>query len=99
MVTSYLDGVLQIANVFLAIIAGIIAVSLFNISHKQKHLKPWRSLIICLILFAIEEIFGALYAFNIYAHPFITHLIPSIILIVLMYVLFSQIEVSEKWRI
>lgn len=82
---QYFEGVLQIANVFLAVVAGFIAASLFRVSHKRDLLKPWKALIIALILFAIEEIFGALNAFQLLAPSFITHLIPTFILLLLIY--------------
>lgn len=96
---NLLDGIIQIAVVFLSIVAGILAISLFKISHKLEHLRPWRPLIICLILFAIVEVLGALSAFKIFVSSWLTHVIPSLILIVLMYALFLQIMEAEKWRV
>ncbi|HLD06252.1 MAG TPA: hypothetical protein VJC16_01825 [Candidatus Nanoarchaeia archaeon] len=95
---SSLDGIIQIAVVFLSVVAGGIAISLFRTSHTMSYLKPWRPLIIGLVLFAVEEILGALAAFNIYRSPFLTHVIPSAILIILMYALFLQILEAQKWR-
>lgn len=95
----YIDGIIQIAIVFLSIIAGIFALSLFKVSHKVEHLRPWKPLIIALFLFAIIEILGALSAFKIFVSDWLTHVIPSVILILLMYALFLQIMEAEKWRI
>lgn len=95
---SYIDGVLQIAVVFLSMVAGIVAISLFKVSHKQEHLKPWKPLIFALVLFAIEEILGALAAFNIYKSSYLTHIIPSAILLILIYSLFLQIMEAKKWE-
>lgn len=91
---QYFEGVIQIANVFLAIVAGIIAASLFRVSHKQSLLKPWKTLIIVLILFAIEEIFGALNAFTILEPSFITHIIPTFMLLLLIYSIDMQIKLN-----
>ena len=90
---------MQIANVLLAIVAGVIAITLFKISHQQEHLRPWRPLILALVLFAIEETLGALVAFNIMSPTFLTHIIPSLILVVLMYALFLQILEAHKWPV
>lgn len=96
---SYIDGMLQIAVVFLSVVAGIVAISLFKASHKQEHLNPWKPLIICLVLFAIEEVLGALEAFNIYTSAYLTHVIPSAILLILIYALFLQIMEAKKWSV
>lgn len=94
---SFVDGMVQIADVFLAIVAGLVALSLFKASHKLEHLKPWKPLISCLILFMIEEVLGALAAFNIYESAFLTHIIPSAILLLLIYALILQISEAKKW--
>ena len=95
----YLEGLLKLANLFLSLIAGIIAISLFKVSHENKHLNPWRILIIALIFFAIQEIFGALRAFGIYDSPYLTHIVPTAILGLLIVALVMQIYVhkGEKW--
>ena len=82
---EYLAGVLQIANVFLIIIAAFFALSLFKVSHKTKHLRPWKILILVAVLFAVEEILGALLAFNKISPTFLTHLIPSIMMVLLIF--------------
>ena len=77
---DYFEGILKLSNVFLSLIAGFIAVGLFKVSQKRKDLSPWRLLVVVLILFAVLEIFGALRAFKIFESPFITHLIPTVML-------------------
>lgn len=91
MAIDFITGVLQIANVFLAIVAGVIAASLFQAS-SQKQLRPWRPLIAVLILFAVEEILGGLRSFNIYANPWITHVVPSFMFGFLIWALIRQIN-------
>ncbi len=93
---AYFAGVLQIANVFLAVVAGFIAASLFRVSHRQMLLKPWKTLIIVLILFAIEEIFGALNAFHLMEPSFITHLIPTIMMFLLIYTIDLQTKLNTN---
>lgn len=88
---EYLEGILKIANVFLSLVAGFIAVSLIRASAKKKALKPWYLLIIVLVLFAIQEVLGALRAFNMFSTPYLTHIIPTIILGLLIWALALQI--------
>ena len=92
---GYVEGVLQIANVFLIIVAGLTAITLFKVSGAKKHLRAWRPLIIVLILFAVEEILGALRSFDIYSTPHLTHIVPSLMLGFLIYALTQQIIVSK----
>lgn len=95
---QFIEGVLQIANVFLSIVAGIIAASLFKSTTKHKLLKPWRCLIAVLILFAIVLIFGALRSFNIFESTFITHIIPTAMLALLIAALLQQIRISSQTK-
>ena len=97
MAIDFTTGVLQIANFFLAIVAGLIAASLFAVS-KKSELKAWKPLAIALVLLALEEIFGGLRSFNIYSNPWITHVIPSFILGFLIYALVLQIETVRGTR-
>ncbi len=90
---EYIPGVLQIAAVFLSVVAGLIAATLFEIS-KKKDLIAWRPLAIALVLFALEEIVKALRSFGIWSTPYLTHVIPSFILVFLIWSLIRQIEVS-----
>jgi len=93
---NYLEGLLKIANVFLSMIAGIIAISLFKVSHQRKHLRPWKILIVVLVLFATQEILGALRAFEIFSSPYLTHIIPTAILGLLIVTLLLQIGVHKS---
>ncbi len=98
MAIDFTTGVLQVANFFLAIVAGLIAASLFEVSGK-KGLKAWRPLAIALIFFALEEIFGGLRSFNIYSNPWVTHVIPSVIMLFLIAALIIQIvTIRESGR-
>ncbi|MBS3098516.1 hypothetical protein J4209_07025 [Candidatus Woesearchaeota archaeon] len=92
---QFIEGILKIANLFLAIVAGIIAATLFKVSRK-KELKPWMFLIVALIFFAIQEILGALRAFEIFSTPYLTHVVPTIILVLLVIALILQINMVKK---
>jgi len=92
---DFTTGVLQIANFVLAVVAGIFAAALFEASSKRE-LRAWRPLAVALIFFAVEEIFGGLRSFNIYSNPWVTHVIPSIILVFLIYALIVQINVIKE---
>ncbi len=95
MAIDFITGVLQIANFVLAVVAGLIAASLFEVSSK-KELRAWKPLAVALVFFAVEEIFGGLRSFNIYASTWITHVVPSIILGFLIWALVLQIEVITE---
>ena len=92
---EYLEGLFKIANLFLSLVAGIIAISLFKISHKRKELRPWKILIIALIFFAVQELLGALRAFNIFESPYLTHIVPTIILALLILTIILQINIHK----
>ena len=92
---DFITGVIQIANLVLAVVAGLIAASMFAVS-KQSNLRPWKPLAAALIFFALEEIFGGLRSFAIYSNAWITHIIPSIILAFLIWGLVSQINVIKE---
>jgi len=95
MAIDFLTGVLEIANVILSVVAGLIAFSIFQLS-TQKQLKPWKPLTVALALVALEFIFAGLRAFNIYSNPWITHVIPSFVLALLIWSLVLQINLVES---
>ncbi len=88
--TSFVTGVIFVANFFLAIVAGLIAATLFEVS-KGKQIKPWKPLALALVFFALEEIMKTIIAFGIYENAWITHIIPSIIAMLLIYAVSLQI--------
>lgn len=87
---EFVTGVVFIANFFLSIVAGLIAATLFEIS-RGKQIKPWKPLAWALILFAIEEIIKTVRAFGLYENIWITHVIPSLIAMILIYAVALQI--------
>ena len=92
----YIYGTLQIANLFLAVVAGTMAATLFQISHRRSHLRPWKVLVVALILFSILEIIGALRSFNVYTSPWMTHVITSFIVLLLIVALIMQYRIGEE---
>lgn len=88
-------GVSEIAAVFLSIVAGIIALSLFKAAFKEKDLKAWRFLIFALVFFAINEAVGALKSFGVYSTPHLTHVIPGIVLAFVIAALVNQIYINR----
>ena len=91
-----IEGILKIANVFLALVAGFISLSLFKVSHRKKELKPWKLLIIALVLFSVQEILGALRAFEIFESAYLTHIIPTAMLGLLLAAVILQIGLTSK---
>ena len=92
---SYIEGILKIANLFLALVAGGIALSIFSHAWRNKELKAWRALIIALVLFVVQMILGALRAFGIYESPYLTHINVSLLLAFLIWALILQISVVK----
>lgn len=84
---NLLYGSGQIGSVILSVVAGVIALSLFRVSHNEQELHAWKPLIIALVLFAVEEILGAIRTFGFsdvaaisWLYPWITHVLPGFIL-------------------
>ena len=95
---NFLEGILKITNGVLSIIAACVALSLFKISHERKELRSWKALIMAVFFFMIQQILGALRAFGIFESPFLTHVVPAVVLGFLMYALIWQIHIhlTEK---
>jgi hypothetical protein len=91
---DYFEGMLKIANAVLAIIAGYIAITLLAKSKGRKELKAWKILVFALVFFMVQEILGALRAFNIFSSPYLTHIVPSVVLLFLIYALAVQLHIS-----
>lgn len=92
---QFIEGILKIANLFLIVVAGGIAISMFKASGKNEYLKPWRMLIIALLLFVVQQVLGALRAFAIWESPFLTHINVTIILGLILYTLVQMYYVDE----
>jgi len=92
---EYLEGILKIANLILSIVAGSIAISMIRVSSKRKKLNAWVLLIVALIFFAIQMVLGALRAFNIFESAYLTHIVPTVILIFLIVALIKQISIQK----
>lgn len=91
-----LEGIIKIANLLLAIVAGVIASTLFVKAWQKQSLKAWRFLIFALIFFVVQEVLGALRAFGIYESAFLTHVNVSIILFLLIGAVLLEIDVKKR---
>ena len=54
-------------------------------------------MIIALVLFAVEEVIGALKTFGIYETPHLTHVIPFFILLFVIAAIVIQINITKGW--
>ncbi|MBW2986159.1 hypothetical protein KY333_02200 [Candidatus Woesearchaeota archaeon] len=54
-------------------------------------------MIIALVLFAIEEVIGALKTFGIYETPHLTHVIPFFILLFVITAVIIQTNIAKGW--
>ena len=92
---DWIYGITQLATVVLSIVAGLIAISMFHHASKKKYMAAWRPLIIALVLFVVEELIGVLRTFGIWSNPWITHVVPSFILLFLIAALLKQINITR----
>lgn len=92
---QFIEGILKIANIFLIIIAAVIASSMFKAAGKKKDLRPWTILIIVLILFTLQEILGGLRAFLIWDPGAITRIIPTAMLGLIIWALALNMNVRK----
>lgn len=95
---EYFEGILKISNVVLAFVAGAIAISLIRVSHRRKELRAWKILAVALVFFVLQEVLGALRAFDAFTSPFLTHIVPSIILGLLIYALALQLHIHHTTK-
>jgi len=92
---DWVYGISIITVVFLSVIAGFIALTLFESATQRKYLAAWKLLIVTLVLFAVEEVFGALKVFGVWSTPWLTHVIPSFVLVFLIAALIKQIDITR----
>jgi hypothetical protein len=96
---DWIYGIAQISAVVLVIIAGFIAVSLFSSVKKSKYLHSWKWMIGAMILFAVVEIIGILKTFGIFRTPFLTHILPGVILAFVIVAVVIQININRGWLV
>jgi len=92
---DWIYGIATLTVFFLSIIAGYISISMFGSTEKRKYLAAWKYLLVSLILFALEELVGTIKIFGIWSTPWLTHVIPSFILIFLIAALNTQINITR----
>ena len=92
---DWIYGIAQFAAVILSIIAGILAVQILHKAAHRKTLAAWRWLTLALILFTFEEILGTLEVFGVFKSVYLTHVLPSFILGLLITALVTQININR----
>jgi len=91
----FIYGALSIGNIILAIVAAVIAGSLFKISHEKEHLRPWKLLIIIIGLFVLKEVLAAARGFKLWDPGFLTHVTATAMLVLFMSALIWQTNLNE----
>lgn len=87
----------QIGAVILSFVAGGIALSMFKAARQRRSLRAWRFLLWALVLFVLVEAIGALRTFGIWSSPWLTHVLVSFILAILIAALVVQIQVTKGY--
>ena len=95
---DWVYGITQLATVVLSILAGFIALTMFQQTAQKKYLAAWKPLLFALILFAIEEILGIMRTFGVWSTPWLTHVVPSFILVFLIAALIKQISITRGYE-
>ncbi len=99
MLTTYdwIYGISQISAVVLALVAALIALSLFSAARRIKYLHAWKWMIPALLFFVVVEILGVLRTFGVFSSPFLTHILPGVILGFLFVALVVQTNINRGW--
>ncbi len=61
----FFEGLLNVADVFIAIFIIGYAIFFLSKTHTSKHRRPWEIMVIAMIMFLLVEIFTVLSQFNI----------------------------------
>ena len=93
---DWIYGIAQLTAVFLAVVAGFVAVKSLRSSKGNKFLA-WKFLFTALVLFAVNEILGALDTFDVIEPVFWTYLIPLFVFLSFITALILQILVQKRW--
>ena len=97
MALEFLEGAMKLTNVVLALVAGYLSLQIYHMS-RRKDLLPWKVLAAALLFFMVQHILGALRAFNLYESVFLTHIVVTIILGLLILALSLQIHFTLTRR-
>ncbi len=92
---EWMYGVAQLAAAFLAFFSALLSLWILGLVHARPTLKAWRFLLVAVVFFSAEEILGSLAVFGVYKTPYLTHIIPSIILGFLIAALVKQTEITK----
>ncbi len=91
-------GITQLAATFLSVVAGGIALTVFAKARTKVSLRAWKPLSVALVLFAVEEVIGAVRTFGVWPTPsHWTHILPGFILFFLIVALLRQIQQLKGW--
>lgn len=95
---DFFAGMLQLTNMFLAVTAGGIAISMFKRAGKtsEPFLRPWKFLLTALVLYGVLQVVAVLRSFGIFEVPFLTHIIVSVLLLFVIIGLIVELEVVRK---
>ena len=91
----YLEGIFQSTNIILASVALVLVLLLFR-HYKHPEVKPFRYLALAMLVFIVLLLFAALRSFGIYENPYITHVLPTPILLILLYAVYLEIKLRAK---
>lgn len=91
MFLEFLEGIIKIGIIILSVFAGMIGLNLLKDQTGQKDNLSWKILIVVVFLFIIQEFLGTLRAFGIWENPYITHIVPTFMLIMLIIALNLEI--------
>ncbi len=91
MAIQFLEGMFQIANVFLSIVAIFIIIPMLK-HYGHPDLRPWKYVLLGLLVFDILLIVGAFRSFGLYENPYLTHLLATVIMLLLIYAQHIQLR-------
>jgi hypothetical protein len=97
---DWIYGVAQLAAGFLAVIAGIICLTMLR-SSRNATLRAWRPMLFGILLLIAGQIIGGLRTFGILPYTgvwsFIVHVLVSGILGMLICAILIQLQVNRGW--
>lgn len=94
---DWLLGIALISAVVLSLFAGIIALMMFGKTTQKRYLRSWKFMIMALGFFILQEIIASLKIFGIFSTPYLTHIIPSFILVLLIAAVVMQINITKGY--
>ena len=93
---SYINGILEIANVFISLFVLIYAWSFLRQTSDVKDRRPWVMLFIAAIVFFIFEIVGVLNIFQLSSIPGLRSFLESTFIALILFVFIFQYDLILK---